>query len=157
MSLPVALRLATAADAKDIAELSRDVIERGLPWRWTEERIRRCLRDERLNVLVAREPGRLQAFGIMQYGEEEAHLLLFAVHPACRRLGVGAAVLGWLEAVARTAGLQRVLLECRRDNEVGRNFYGAQGYHERIIVRRMYEGVEDGIRLEKWLVAEPQG
>ena len=153
MSSPVELRLATAGDVSDIAALSRDAIERGLPWRWTAERVRRCLRDAATNVVVSRDAERLRGFGIMRYGDEDAHLLLFAVHPACRRHGVGSAVLDWLEAVARTAGVQRVLLECRRDNEAARHFYNAQGYHERVIVRRMYEGIEDGIRLEKWLRA----
>jgi ribosomal protein S18 acetylase RimI-like enzyme len=53
--------------------------------------------------------------------------------------------------VARTAGVSRVLLECRRDNAAAREFYGELGYHERAIVRRMYSGLEDGITLEKWL------
>lgn len=105
-----------------------------------------------MNVAVATdEASTLLGFGIMQY-EEEAHLLLFAVDPGNRRQGVGSALLEWLEAVAKTAGLQRVQLECRRENEAARNFYGARGYHERVIVRRMYEGVEDGIRLEKQLL-----
>lgn len=145
------IRLATAADAADIAALSRSAIERGLPWRWTPERVRYAMRDRNTNVAVARDGPVLLGFGIMRYAEEEAHLLLFAVHPAHRRRGVGAKLLDWLEAVARTAGLPRVVLECRRDNDAARNFYGALGYHERVIVKRMYSGVEDGIRLEKWL------
>ncbi len=95
----------------------------------------------------------MSGFGIMQYSDDDAHLLLFAVDPDHRRRGVGTALLAWLETVARTAGLKRVLLECRRDNEIAREFYGAHAYHEREIVRRMYSGVEDGIALEKWLSA----
>lgn len=87
----------------------------------------------------------------MHYTDEDAHLLLFAVSQHHRRRGVGASLLEWLEAVARTAGLKRVLLECRRENDAARNFYGALGYHEQLIVRRMYSGVEDGITLEKWI------
>ena len=146
------MRLARIADAEVIAALSREQIEHGLPWRWTAERIRRSIRHAGTNVAVAEQGDDLCGFGIMQYGDEEAHLLLFAVAPAWRRQGVGAALLGWLEDVARTAGIQRVLLECRRENGGGRNFYGALGYEERVIVRRMYEGVEDGIRFEKTLI-----
>jgi ribosomal-protein-alanine N-acetyltransferase len=150
----VQVRLADSADAPDIAAMSRDLIEHGLPWRWTAERVRRCIRKADINVVVARDDRVLRGFGIMQYAEDDAHLLLFAVHPGCRRQGVGAALLEWLEAVARTAGLRRVVLECRRENETARNFYGARGYHERVIVRRMYEGLEDGIRFEKWLLVD---
>ena len=149
------VKLATTAEAEEIAVLSRDAVEHGLPWRWTAERVRRCLRDANTNVAVARDGHALLGFGIMRYADDEAHLLLFAVAPGHRRRGVGAAILQWLEAVAKTAGLAKVILECRRENEPGRNFYGALGYHEQLIVRRMYEGVEDGITLEKWLTAEP--
>jgi ribosomal-protein-alanine N-acetyltransferase len=147
----ITVRLATAGDVHEIARMSRDQIERGLPWRWNPDRVRRSLRNRNTNVAVARDDRRLLGFGIMLYTEEDAHLLLFAVEPVSRRRGVGAAILRWLEEIARTAGLRRVLLECRRENDAARNFYGALGYHERQIVRRMYEGVEDGITLEKWL------
>lgn len=148
----VDVRLATVADAEPIARLSRAHIEQGLPWRWTPERVARFVRDRDTNVAVARESGeRVAGFGIMQYAEDEAHLLLFAVHPRHRRQGVGTAILSWLEAVARTAGVSRVVLECRRGNVAARDFYGALDYHERAIVRRMYSGVEDGVTLEKWL------
>jgi [ribosomal protein S18]-alanine N-acetyltransferase len=149
------VRLATPGDVAGIAALSRDQIEHGLPWRWSPERVTRCLRDRNTNVAVASEDRRLLGFGIMQYADMEAHLLLFAVNPACRRRRVGTAILGWLEAVASESGARRVLLECRRDNATARDFYCTLGYHERVIVQRRYEGREDGIRLEKWLSVEP--
>ena len=39
------IRLATLADAARIGEMSRDLIEHGLGWRWTPNSIRRCIRD----------------------------------------------------------------------------------------------------------------
>lgn len=145
------IRLATPGDVPAIAAMSRDLIERGLPWRWTAERVLRSVRDRHTNVAVARDDRGLLGFGIMRYADDEAHLLLFAVSPACRRQGIATVLLQWLETVARTAGLSRIVLECRRDNAAARNFYGALDFHERVIVRRMYSGLEDGIRLEKWL------
>ncbi|RYG72145.1 GNAT family N-acetyltransferase, partial [bacterium] len=138
-SRAVAVRLATGTDVNDIAAMSREEIEHGLSWRWTSERVRRQLRDRNTNVAVARGgEGSLLGFGIMSYADDDAHLLLFAVDPRWRRRGVGAAILGWLEDVARTAALPRVLLECRRDNDAAREFYGALGYQEQVIVRGMY-------------------
>lgn len=151
MSASFTVRLATPADVSVIATMSRDQIEQGLPWRWDPARVKRALRDRNTNVAVANDGDRLLGFGIMLYTEEDAHLLLLAVEEAWRRRGVGAALLEWLEAVARVAGIRRVLLECRRENAAARNFYGALGYHELQIVRRMYSGVEDGVALEKWL------
>ena len=76
---PSTIRFATRADALAIAEMSRDLIEQGLGWSWTKERVRRCLRHPDTNVVVAMREADRAGFGIMKYGEEEAHLLLLAV------------------------------------------------------------------------------
>ena len=149
-------RLATRADAAEIAAMSRDQIEQGLPWSWTEGRVLGAIQNVDTNVAVVGERGALAAFGIMAYRDEVAHLLLFSVRPAHRRKGLGRALLRWLEAVAVAAGIQRVVVECRRDNAAARNFYAEFGYHEMEIAKGYYRGVEDAIRLEKWLAETPQ-
>jgi [ribosomal protein S18]-alanine N-acetyltransferase len=146
--------LATSADAAAIAAMSRDLIESGLGWSWTEGRVRRVLQDPETNVAVIRDRKGILAFGIMSYRDEAAHLVLFAVRRSHRRKGLGSLVLRWLEDVARTAGLARIQVECRRDNPAARNFYGEHGYHELVISKGYYSGVEDAVRLEKRLGAE---
>lgn len=147
----LSVRLATPADAADIAAMSRDEIERGLTWSWTEERVRHAIESPHINVALIREDKALIAFGIMSYRDEEASLLLFSVRASHRRQGIGRELLEWLEKVAREAGLRRVQLECRRDNAAARNFYAENGYHELAIAQGYYQGREDAIRLEKWL------
>jgi len=151
-----AVVLATRADARAIAELSREYIERGLGWSWTEARVAHAIADPEINVAVVREGAAIVAFGIMSYRHDAAHLLLFAVRESHQRRGIGSHVLRWLEQVARDAGFRSILVECRRDNAAARNFYGEHGYHERVITPRYYRGVEDAVRLEKWL-APPGG
>ena len=146
--------LATPADVKLIAAMSRDLIESGLGWSWTEGRVRRVLQDPETNVAVIRDSQGILAFGIMSYRDEAAHLLLFAVRQTHRRKGLGSLLLRWLEDVARTAGLARIHVECRRDSPAARNFYGEHGYHELVISKGYYSGVEDAVRLEKRLGAE---
>ena len=146
------VQLASVRDAAAIAAMSRDYIEQGLGWSWTEARVARAIHDPDVNVAVLRAADSIAAFGIMSYREDTAHLLLFAVRRKQQRQGLGSGMLAWLEAVARTAGIRRIQLECRRDNAAARNFYGALGYHEQVISRGYYQGVEDAIRLEKWLV-----
>jgi ribosomal-protein-alanine N-acetyltransferase len=141
--------LARPADARRIAEMSRDFIEYGLGWKWTPARILRCLCDASTNVAVAREGAGLTGFAIMQYKEVEAHLLLFAVGAAQRRQGVGSALLSWLEATALTAGIGMISLEARTRNVEARAFYRQHGYREVARVRGMYRGVEDGVRIAK--------
>ena len=145
------IQLASIRDAAAIAAMSRDYIEQGLGWSWTAARVERAILDPDINVVVLRAPDGIVAFGIMSYRDEAAHLLLFAVRRQQQRQGLGTAMLAWLEDVARTAGIRRIQLECRRDNAAARNFYGVQGYHEQVISRGYYQGVEDAIRLEKWL------
>jgi ribosomal-protein-alanine N-acetyltransferase len=151
MITDIPTRLATLEDADAIATLSRDLIEHGLPWGWRPERIRRAIRASDTNVAVVGPQGAPIGFGIMEYQEDEAHLLLFAVAAEHQRKGVGSALLQWLEDVARVAGVQRIRLEVRRENDPARCFYNEHGYHELVIEKGLYRRKVDGIRLEKRL------
>ena len=145
------IRLATQADAADIAAMSRDEIEHGLPWTWTEGRIAYAIASTDKNVIVIGERGAILGFGIMSYRSEDAHLLLFAVRRGHRRFGIGSRMLRWLEAVACTAGARRIHVESRRDNDAARNFYCEHGYQELAIRPKWYRGLVDGILFEKHL------
>jgi ribosomal-protein-alanine N-acetyltransferase len=151
MIADVAIRLATPADAIAIAEMSREYIEQGLPWRWTPARVRRNIFDPNTNTVVVEEQGVVVAFGIMFYAEEDAHLLLLAVRGGRQRGGVGSAILLWLENAARAAGAKRIRVEARSDNLAARNFYNEHGYHERTIKPGMYSAIASGVCMEKWL------
>jgi ribosomal-protein-alanine N-acetyltransferase len=151
------IRLARRADAAAIATMSRDEIEQGLPWSWTEGRVLGAIQNPDTNVAVVGATGALQGFGIMAYRDEVAHLLLFSVRPEYRRRGLGSALLRWLECVAVTAGVERIVVECRRDNAGARNFYAETGYHEMAISKGYCRGVEDAVRIEKWLSASGPG
>jgi ribosomal-protein-alanine N-acetyltransferase len=148
------IRLATNANADAIALLSRSEIEQELPWTWTPTRVRQAIAGRATNVAVAYDAGRLVAFGIMTYGDHIAHLHLLAVHPSFRRRDVGSSVLRWLEKVARVAGIPKIRLEARQDNAAGIAFYRKHGYRVRASVVGMYEGMEDGVRLEKVIADE---
>ena len=147
------IRLAHARDARPIAEMSRDCIEQGLGWRWTETRVLSCIRHPAVNAVVAREGSALAGFGIMEYGDDEAHLLLFAVHRRHRRAGVGAALVRWLEITALTAGTGLIRLEARVNNPGARSFYRALGYREVGTIRGFYRGREDAVSIAKDLWA----
>jgi len=147
----VVVRFARLADAAEIAAMSRDYIERGLPWTWTQARVEHAIGDRDTNVVAVGESGSLSGFGIMYYASDDAHLLLFAVRRAHQRRGVGSAILRWLEEVARAAGAKRIRVECLQENSAARNFYGEHGFHELNIARKMYRGLKDGVHLEKWL------
>jgi ribosomal-protein-alanine N-acetyltransferase len=144
-----AIELAQSRDVPHIAAMSREFIEQGLGWRWGPNAVRRSLRDPATNIVVAREADLPVGFGVMRYGEADAHLLLFGVLPEHRRRGLGTALIGWLEATAATAGIELVFLEARAGNAAARAFYRRLGYRELAILRGYYRGVEDAVRLGK--------
>lgn len=154
MMTALPIRLAGPADAGDIAEMSRGLIEHGLPWSWQPARVRAAIGARDTNVAVLRLDGVLVAFGIMEYLETDAYLVLFAVRREHQRQGLGSAMLRWLEDSARVAGAERIRVDARRDNAAGRSFYNEHGYHEVGIRPARYGHGVDGVRLEKWLRAQ---
>ena len=143
------LRLARPADATTIANMSRVLIEYGLPWRWTAKRVEASIRANNVNVLVARIDDRIIGFGIMRYGDDDAHLDLLAVAPGYRRSGIGRQLLEWLEKCAVVAGTFRVALEVRASSEGAQLFYQRMGYRPLTQLPGYYQGTEAALRMSR--------
>jgi ribosomal-protein-alanine N-acetyltransferase len=152
----LSLRLAQHRDASAIAEMSRVLIEYGLPWRWTAERVAASIRDPNVNVLVARLNGRIIGFAIMRYGDDRAHLDLLAVAPAYRRLGIARQLLEWLEKCALVAGIFHVALEVRTGNAAAQLFYQRMGYRVINHIPGYYQGIEGAVRMGRDLSSKPR-
>jgi ribosomal-protein-alanine N-acetyltransferase len=148
-SSAASIRFATRADALGIAEMSRDFIEQGLGWSWTRERILRSLRNRDSNAIVAVREADRAGFAIMKYGDEEAHLLLLAVKPTHRRSRVGSEMLEWLERSAQVAGVCRITLGARANNDAARAFYLHHGYTQAQLLPGYYGGRETSVRMVK--------
>lgn len=158
MILLPTVRLATSADARRIAEMSREYVEQGLGWSWTHERVLRAIVERSTNVAVVHEHDRVLGFGIMQYGEHKAHLALLCVQAIDRKRGLATQLLSWLEKCARVAGIERIQLEARSDNAIALAFYRKQGYEPIGTVTGYYRGIVDAVRMEKKLAGgEPGG
>jgi len=148
------IRLATTDEAPAIARMSRDWIEHGLGWSWTGARVSQAVGDPSTNVAVLVKSDVLQGFGIMQYLDDSAHLVLLAIPPLMRHQGLGRQLLGWLERSARIAGNTAIRLECRADNVNAIAFYCHLGYRQVGSVPGYYERRVDAVQLTKqW--AEP--
>ena len=143
----LSLRLARPGDASSIANLSRDLIEYGLRWRWTPMRVAASIRAPDVNVLVACIHGKIVGFAIMRYGDDIAHLDLLAVAPPYRRAGVGRQLLEWLEKCAVVAGIFNVTLEVREGNEGAQLFYKRMGYRTLVHLPSYYQGIEAALRM----------
>ena len=143
--------LARAGDAREIAEMSRDLIEHGLTWSWTPARVQHFISGTESCVVVARREQRIAAFAIMHFGDDVAHLNLLAVAPEHRRQGLGRRLVQWLTATAIEAGVFRVNLELRTHNEAARVFYERLGFDQLGIVQGYYQGREAALRMSRRL------
>jgi ribosomal protein S18 acetylase RimI-like enzyme len=150
----ITIRLAEPRDAQAIALMSRDFIEAGLGWKYDAPRVLRAIRDRDTLAVVACEGGKgaagrgaITGFAIVEFGEERAHLVLLAVRPSHRRLGIGQRLFRWLLDSARTAGMASIHLELRASNDTARRFYRAMGFYETVLVPGYYrsgEGRKEG-------------
>lgn len=101
---------------------------------------------------LRREAGRVVAFALTMPAVDETHLLDIGVAREHQRRGLGAALLDFLCARARQAGMARMLLEVRESNGAAIAFYHRFAFAE-IGRRRGYypahQGREDAIVMAK--------
>jgi ribosomal protein S18 acetylase RimI-like enzyme len=145
------LGLARRSDAREIAEMSRDLIEQGLSWSWTPARVQHFISGTESSVVVARRERRIAAFGIMHFGDEVAHLNLLAVAPEHRRQGLGRQLMQWLTTTAIEAGVFTINLELRTRNEAAKHFYQRLGFAQLGVVQGYYQGREAALRMSRQL------
>lgn len=143
----IRFRLATPADASDIAEMSRCLIETGLGWSWTRQRVEHAIRNTETLALTAIYDDEIIGFGIMDFGDETAHLSLFAVRESFQRQGIGLRMFGWMRSSALTAGIALVRLELRASNLDARAFYRALGFIDTGHAIGYYRGRENALRM----------
>jgi len=149
----ISIRLAGQRDSQAIALMSRDLVESGLGWKYDAARVLKAIRDRDTLAPVACERGRIAGFALMEFGDERAHLVLLAVRPTHRRLGIGRRLVDWLVESARAAGIASLHLELRSGNEAARGFYRAMGFDETIVVPGYYRGREAALRMIRVLRA----
>lgn len=144
--IAITLGLARLGDAPRIAEMSRVLIEGGLPWSWTARRVAAHMR-QRENLTVMATAGReLAGFVLAQFGNETVHVALLGVAPAYQRRGIGRQLVSWVEESAVVAGLFVVQLEVRSSNRSAQRFYASLGYAQTGRTPLYYSGMEDAIR-----------
>lgn len=146
------LRAAHISEASAIASMSRLLVEHGLNWRWTTSRVRRSIKDRETMVLVASVDGRLTGFAIMKFRDDNAHLYLLAVTPKMQGIGVGRALVAWLEKSCRTAGMRHIRVEVRASNRKARFFYQRLGFRLIGQLTGYYDGRESAVIMVKTLI-----
>ncbi len=144
---PLCYRPARGGDAPAMAEMSRTLIEAGLGWRYTPQRMATLIADPDTTALVACEADQLRGLAVMQFGDLQAHLVLLCVAAGQQRRGIGRGLTDWLLASARVAGIGSVKLELRADNPAALAFYRRLGFSPTQEVPGYYGGRIAALRM----------
>ena len=113
MSELALLGLARSSDAREIAEMSRDLIEHGLTWSWTPARVLRLHLGPRLlgRGRAARAADRRVRHHALRRRDRAPQSA--RGRREHRRQGLGRQLMEWLTATAIEAGIFRINLELR--------------------------------------------
>jgi ribosomal-protein-alanine N-acetyltransferase len=126
------------SDLATIMEIEREAYS----FPWSEGIFRDCLRAGYC-CWVLEQGGVISAYGIMQVGGGESHILNLCVRASGRGQGLGRALLGHLLKVAKAHRADTALLEVRPTNRAALGLYAAMGFNE-VGVRRGYYPGRDG-------------
>jgi ribosomal-protein-alanine N-acetyltransferase len=116
---------------------------------WTEDDFLRCLRQRNCIGMVAENGETLAGFMIYELHRTRLHVLNFAVHPAVRRTGIGALMVGKLVYKLVSHRRQKLTLAVRERNLAAQMFFRAHGFSATRLLRNYYEDSgEDAYQME---------
>ena len=95
---------------------------------WSRAALQSELHNPHALFLVCERQGQPVGYCGMHWVLDEGDIANLAVDPACRRQGVGRALLRALLAFARQKGLVRITLEVRPSNQPALALYAAEGF-----------------------------
>ena len=110
------------------------------PWNDPAADIALARRNPNSTVLVGRDGGAIVATAMVGHDGHRGWVYYVAVDPACRKKGLGRAIMAASEQWLRQAGLPKLQLLVRRENAQAGEFYKSIGYEE-----------ADTIVFAKWL------
>jgi len=120
-----------------------DIEQRAYAFPWTEGIFRDCLNVGYSAWVVASPADEVLAYAVMSMAVGEAHVLNLCVEPAYHQQGLGRFLLAHLQQLARSAGMDIMLLEVRKSNAAAIALYQAMGFHK-LGVRKAYYPARDG-------------
>ena len=131
----VHIRWMIRRDMPEVLQTEQESFE----YSWTEEDFLRCLRQRNCIGMVAEQGEKVVGFMIYELHKNKLHILNFAVHPGCRRLGVGAQMVAKLISKLSSHRRTRITLEVRETNLAAQLFFSKQGFRAVRVLRGYYE------------------
>jgi ribosomal-protein-alanine N-acetyltransferase len=124
---------------------------------WTEEDFLRCLRQRNCIGMVAEQGEKVVGFMIYELHKAKLHILNFAVHPTCRRHGVGAQMVAKLISKLSSHRRTRITLEVRETNLPAQLFFRHEGFKALKVLRAFYEDSGEDAYLLQYRLADDTG
>jgi ribosomal-protein-alanine N-acetyltransferase len=131
----VHIRWMIRRDMPEVLQTEQDSFE----FAWTEEDFLRCLRQRNCIGMVAEQGEKVVGFMIYELHKAKLHILNFAVHPPCRRAGIGAQMVSKLISKLSSHRRTRITLEVRETNLAAQLFFRTQGFRALRVLRSYYE------------------
>ncbi|MCS7020485.1 MAG: ribosomal protein S18-alanine N-acetyltransferase [Gemmataceae bacterium] len=116
---------------------------------WSEEDFLRCLRQRHCIGMVAEQGDSVVGFMIYELQKHGLHLLNFAVHPSCRRAGIGTQMIQRLIQKMQAHRRRAITLIVRERNLPAQLFFRKMGFQAVRLLRRYYPDTgEDAYLME---------
>ena len=128
--------------------------QQSFEYAWTEEDFLRCLRQRNCIGMVAEQGEKVVGFMIYELHKSKLHILNFAVHPACRRCGVGSQMVAKLISKLSSHRRTRITLEVRESNLAAQLFFSKQGFRATRVLRAYYEDSGEDAYLMEYRFAD---
>jgi ribosomal-protein-alanine N-acetyltransferase len=149
----VHIRWMIRRDMPEVLQTEQESFE----YAWTEEDFLRCLRQRNCIGMVAEQGEKVVGFMIYELHKAKLHILNFAVHPAYRRLGIGAQMVAKLISKLSSHRRTRITLAVRETNLPAQLFFRAQGFKAVRVLRNFYEDSGEDAFLMQYRLAGDTG
>src|SRR5204863_10164112 len=107
--------------------------------------------------MVAEHGEKVVGFMIYELHKNKLHILNFAVHPAWRRVSVGAQMVAKLISKLSNHRRTRITLEVRETNLVAQLFFRTQGFRAVRVLRSYYEDTGEDAFVMQYRFADDIG
>ena len=124
---PLTIREATADEVGQVVDLMRRAFDPRFGEAWTLSQLAGVLAMPGARLTVARRRDRLLGFALVRTVLDESELMLIAVEPTARRVGIAAALMADMAATAAAGSVRKLHLEVRSGNEATQ-LYRAHGF-----------------------------
>jgi ribosomal-protein-alanine N-acetyltransferase len=151
--LRVHIRWMIRRDMPEVLQTEQESFE----FSWSEEDFLRCLRQRNCIGMVAEQGEKVVGFMIYELHKAKLHILNFAVHPQCRRAGVGAQMVTKLISKLSSHRRTRITLEVRETNLPAQLFFRSQAFRAVRVLRGFYEDSGEDAFLMQYKLADDTG